>query len=225
MDKIKSFLKSQTSRQDYTLCSLTLLSASAVLRREKEIREILLILKKKKFNKTKMYEALLQTYLFAGYPSALIALSIYTEIFDLSEKLKEEWDISLFRERGEKNCRKIYGDKYEKLISNINSFSPELSDWLVTEGYGKVFGRKGLSLKEREICNIAVLSALKFESQLYSHINGGHRLGLTWKEINTVIKSISLFNRNDCVKLGEKVLYSLMKRKEEKLILPPKTKT
>ena len=74
------------------------------------------------------------------------------------------------------NCKKIYGNKFDKLISNVKEFSPELSKWLVTEGYGKVMGRKGLSLKEREMCNVAVLCSLKYDSQLYSHINGAMRL-------------------------------------------------
>ena len=63
--------------------------------------------------------------------------------------------------RGIKNCKKIYGDKFDKLISNIKNFSPEMAEWLIVEGYGKVLGRKGLTLKEREVCIVSILSALK----------------------------------------------------------------
>ncbi|HEY6907146.1 MAG TPA: hypothetical protein VI230_06725, partial [Ignavibacteriaceae bacterium] len=65
----------------------------------------------------------------------------------------------------------------------------------------------------REVCNIAVLTALKFESQLYSHINGGHRLGLHWTEIGEIIESLTLLNKNDCVKFGRRVLKSFIQRK------------
>ncbi len=213
MGKITSFLSSAESGRDFNKAALSLLSASAVLRKEKDLREILTLLKKQRFSRKKVYEALLQTYLFTGYPSALISLQISSEYFKTDEDAAETHVLKYFKERGEINCRKIYGDKYEKLISNINSFSPELSAWLVTEGYGKVLGRKGLSLREREVCSIAVLTALKFESQLYSHINGGHRTGLNWKEIKEVIDSLALLNKNDCVKFGRKVLDSFLKRK------------
>ena len=213
MGKITTFLSSLETGRDFNHAALFLLSASAVLRKEKELREILLLLKKKKFKQKKIYEALLQTYLFAGYPSAIISLQINSEYFRTDKKVTEKQDTKHFTERGEVNCRKIYGDKYDKLLGNISSFSPELSAWLVTEGYGKVLGRKGLSLREREICSIAVLTALKFESQLYSHINGGHRTGLHWKEIEAAIDSLALLNKNDCVKFGRKVLSSFVKRK------------
>lgn len=215
MQTIKTFLDSLSAGKEFTEISLALLSASAVLRKEKMFKSILLILKEKKFPGRKIYEALLQTYLFSGYPSAIISLSIYSEYFNAKKNYYEEWDIPLFKERGEKNCRKIYGSKFEKLVNNINSFSGDLSDWFVTEGYGKVLGRKGLSLKEREVCNIAVLSALKFESQLYSHINGGYRLGLNIREIEKIIDSLSLLNTDDCVKFGKKVLQSFIKRNED----------
>ncbi len=213
MGKITTFLSSIESSHDLNHAALFLLSASAVLRKEKELREVLTFLKKHKFSRKKIYEALLQTYLFAGYPSAIISLQISSEYFSTEKGLTEKQDTEHFIERGEVNCRKIYGDKYDKLIGNISSFSPELSAWLVTEGYGKVLGRKGLSLREREVCSIAVLTALKFESQLYSHINGGHRTGLQWKEIEAVIDSLALLNKNDCVKFGRKVLSSFIKRK------------
>ncbi len=219
MTKIERYLNSLNLQKEFTEISLALLSASSVLRKRDSLRNLLLILKNKKFNKRKIYEALLQTYLFAGYPSALISLSVYGEIFNTESNYYEGWDVQLFKRRGEINCRKIYQNKYEKLINNVNSFSPDIADWLVTEGYGKVLGRKGLSLKEREICNIAILCALKFDSQLYSHINGGYRLGLSVKEIGRMIKSLSRLNRNDCVNFGEKVLRAFINNTSSRRVL------
>ena len=213
MGKIKSFLDSIKGKKDFDTAALALLTASAVLRKKNSLREILSVLKERQFSSKKIYEALLQTYLFAGYPSALISLSVFSEYFSDKKEITEEWDIRKFKARGERNCRKIYGNKFQKLVNNIGSYSPELSEWLVTEGYGKVFGRKGLSMREREVCNIAVLTALKFESQLYSHINGGQRLGLTWNEIEKVIEVMALLNRKDCVETGKRVLEMVMGRK------------
>lgn len=213
MNKIETFLDSLSVKKEFTEISLALLSTAAVLRKNSTLSKIILILKNRNFNQRKIYEALLQTYLFAGYPSALISLSVYAEYFNSHQKYFEEWDIPLFKKRGNKNCRKIYGNKFEKLVNNVNSFSPDLSDWLVTEGYGKVLGRRGLLLREREVCNIAVLAALKYDSQLYSHINGGYRLGLRISEIERIIESPAVLNRNDCVKFGMEVLKSFRKEK------------
>lgn len=213
MHKIEAFLDSIPVQNEFTEISLALLSASAVLRKKRTLSKIILILKNKKFNERKIYEALLQTYLFAGYPSALISLSVYAEYFNPQQKYYEKWNIPLFKKRGNENCRKIYGSKFEKLVNNVNSFSTDLSDWLITEGYGKVLGRRGLPLREREVCNIAVLSSLKYDSQLYSHINGGYRLGLSISEIERIIQSTAVLNRNDCVKFGMEVLKSFRKEK------------
>ncbi|HEY6907495.1 MAG TPA: hypothetical protein VI230_08490, partial [Ignavibacteriaceae bacterium] len=206
MGKIRIYLSDSVRKKKFSHTALALLSSSAVLRKEKDLREILSFLKENKYSGRKIYEALLQTYLFAGFPSALISLSVYSEYFNTGSNWKENKSLKTLRKRGEANCREIYGDKYEKLICNIYAYSPELSDWLVTEGYGKVLGRDGLSLIEREVCNIAVLTALKFESQLYSHINGGHRSGLHFTEIEEIIESLTLLNKNDCVKFGRRVL-------------------
>jgi alkylhydroperoxidase/carboxymuconolactone decarboxylase family protein YurZ len=213
MSKIRIYLNASVRKKKFSHMALALLSSSAVLRKEKALREILSFLKEKQYSSRKIYEALLQTYLFAGYPSALISLSVYSEYFDKGTNEIENKGLKPLRKRVEENCRIIYGNKYEKLIRNINTYSPELADWLVTEGYGKVIGRSGLSLIEREVCSIAVLTALKFESQLYSHINGGHRLGLHWTEIQNIIESLRLLDNIDCVKFGNKVLKNFVERK------------
>ena len=157
---------------------LTLLSAASVLRKDRYFYLIIDNLLKRKYSTKKIYEALLQTYLFAGFPSALISLKIFNQIVS-REKKYSGYDLHKYTERGKKNCKIIYGNKYEKLISNVKSLSPEMAEWLVVEGYGKVLGRKGLSLKEREVCIVSILAALKFRDQLYSHINGAIRVKVT----------------------------------------------
>jgi len=149
---------------------------------------------------------LLQNYLFAGYPSAIISLKILNKHVRFTPRISaDDMNLYHFRTRGEKNCKAIYGKKYDKLIANVNSFSPELSEWLVLEGYGKVLGREGLSLKERELCIVSVLIALKFEDQLYSHINGALRVGATDKDVEQAIENLSLLGKKSLAAFGKKV--------------------
>ena len=60
---------------------LPLISASAVLRKEKICRNLIKTAQKKNISYRKIYEALLQTYLFAGFPSALNSLKILREFY------------------------------------------------------------------------------------------------------------------------------------------------
>jgi len=180
----------------------------------KLLRELIFQAKANRVPFSKFYETLLQNYLFAGYPSALSSLKILKEYYP-GIKLPKVADMNLyhFRKMGEVRCRKVYGDKFEKLIGNINNFSPELTEWLILEGYGKVLGRKGLLFKERELCIVAVLSAMKFEDQLYSHINGAIKAKASIQEIETVIKNLNFLERKSISGLGMKVLNRYRKEK------------
>lgn len=193
---------------------LALLTTSSVLRKEKRFDLILKDMLAQKYSIKKIYEALLQTYLFAGFPSALISLKKLSDIKS-NNKNYEGYDFIKYKSRGEKNCRKIYGNKFDKLISNVKSFSPELSEWLIVEGYGKVLGRKGLSLKEREICIVSILAALKFRDQLYSHINGAIRLKTNVEVIKKVINNLEIISAKSSAKFGLGVLGDYQKSKNK----------
>ena len=54
---------------------LPLICAAAVLRLDDILEELILLAKRKRIPNTKLYETLLQNYLFAGYPSAIISLA------------------------------------------------------------------------------------------------------------------------------------------------------
>ena len=193
---------------------LPVIAAASALSKMSLLRELIIQAKIKRVPFAKIYEAILQNYLFSGYPSALLSLKILKEVFP-NKKFSRTADMNLyhFRRRGEINCKKIYGDKYHKLVNNVKKFSPDLAEWLVLEGYGKVLGRKGLSLKERELCIVAVLTVMKFEDQLYSHINGAFRTGASIKEITKVIQNLRFLNNRTKSEFGLKVLNRYLKEK------------
>lgn len=193
---------------------LPLVAASSAIRKENILEQLISLTKSKKIPFRKIYEALLQNYLFTGYPSAINSLKVLKKLYPEKQIPKSE-DMNLyhFKNRGEVNCRKVYGNKYEKLISNISNFSPDLSEWLVLEGYGKVLGRKGLSFKERELCIVAVLSALNYTDQLYSHINGSYRAKATIPEISRVIENLNLIGGKNYSAFGLRVLQRFINRK------------
>ncbi len=192
---------------------LALISSASVLRNEKIFRELLIYAGQKRISGLKIYEAVLQTYLFAGFPSALVSLSILKEYFKIPKNYSNKRGKHDYKKEGELTCRRIYGDKFEKLISNTKEFSPELSEWLIVEGYGKVLTRKGLPLKERELIIIAVLTALKFRNQLYSHINGAFRLKIKLSLVRKIILNLNFISRRNSALFGIRVLTDFIKQK------------
>jgi len=193
---------------------LPLITAAGALRKMEILKDLIAETKIRKIPFKKIYEALLQNYLFTGYPSALLSLKLLKELY-LNKKIPKAADMNLyhFRNRGEANCKKVYGNKFEKLISNVKNFSPDMAEWLVLEGYGKVLGRKGLSLKQRELCIVATLAVLKFEDQLYSHINGAFRAKASVEEIDGVIESLTLIGNENISAFGLRVLNRYKKEK------------
>jgi len=193
---------------------LPLIAASAVIRNDEAFCVLIKIAKIKKIPFNKIYETLLQNYLFAGYPVALVSLKILKENYP-DTRLSKAADMNLyhFRRRGKINLSKIYGEKSDKLIENVKAFSPDLAEWFVLEGYGKVLGRKGLSFKERELCVVAVLTVLGFGDQLYSHIIGAFRANASIEEIKNVIENVSLIGNKKMAEFVFRILKNVEKAK------------
>jgi 4-carboxymuconolactone decarboxylase len=126
-------------------------------------------------------EMILQLYLFVGFPAALTAARIWRDLFGqtaidtdplaVPDRL-DEWEA-----RGVTVCRTVYGSSYDALRTNVAGVHPALDRWMVLEGYGKVLGRPGLALWQRELCIVAMLAAGGWAEQLHSHLRGALRAG------------------------------------------------
>lgn len=131
-----------------------------------------------------LYEVLLQSYLFAGFPAALDSLTILadhvrTALPDHHVPPAEPFSVDAFRERGEVLCRKVYGNVYDRMMQRLDTITPDLRSWMIVEGYGKTLSRPGPSIVMRELCVVAMLAALGRTTQLYSHVRGALLVGAT----------------------------------------------
>jgi len=140
-------------------------------------------------------EAILQSHLFVGYPSALNALSLWRE--RLTERVPEAeiertvegvLDWGELSRRGAMICKRVYGSQYERLRANIAQLHPDLEGWMLAEGYGKVLGRPGLDLKARELCIAVTLSGIDAGPQLYSHLRGSLQVGAEPAEVEAALE-------------------------------------
>jgi len=121
-------------------------------------------------------EALLQSYLFLGYPAALNAFATWRALSGRPARTETE-SSAPWAERGEAVCRAVYGGQYEGLRANIGALHADMERWMVVEGYGKVLGRPGLPLVVRELCIVALLAVQDVPRQLYSHLRGALNVG------------------------------------------------
>lgn len=143
-------------------------------------------------------EAILQCYLFAGFPAAIEGFIVLKTLQEKSYKALEEKaenNIELWRERGIELCKKIYAENYDKMKTNIDQLNPDLSEWMIIEGYGKTLSRSGLKAKNRELCAVSSLAVLGWHRQLYSHCKGAINLGSTKEEVQSVLLFSELFKR------------------------------
>ena len=128
-------------------------------------------------------EAILQSYLFLGYPVALNAFGSWRAISgeEAGEGVPDGW--SAWSDRGEEVCQTVYAGQYAGLRRNVRALHPDMERWMVVEGYGKVLGRPGLDLLTRELCIIALLAVLEAPRQLYSHLRGALNAGASPREV------------------------------------------
>ncbi len=144
------------------------------------------------------YEALLQTYLFAGFPAALEGLSVLQTVcsersISFAPPASASFDHQLFSHRGQELCKQIYTTAYDKMHRNLHAISPDLADWMVLEGYGKTLSRTELPARIRELSVAAVLAVLGWNTQLYSHLRGAMNVGATPVECMDTLKILSFF--------------------------------
>ncbi|GAB3957818.1 carboxymuconolactone decarboxylase family protein [Actinoallomurus acanthiterrae] len=66
----------------------------------------------------------------------------------------------------------------------LEELAPGFPDWIVTALFGGTYQRDGLSLRDRQLVNLAALTALGgVDPQLTGHVRTSLRVGLTAEEI------------------------------------------
>jgi 4-carboxymuconolactone decarboxylase len=142
-------------------------------------------------------EILLQTYLFAGYPRAINAFFTY-QGWVASHGSKrftrgpESTDPEEWRRRGEDVCRQVYGQNYEALRRRLARLHPALADWTLVEGYGKVLGRSGPGVANRELAAVGTLIAIGAERQLQAHLNGSLNVGVCREVLDAATRQVGV---------------------------------
>jgi alkylhydroperoxidase/carboxymuconolactone decarboxylase family protein YurZ len=220
MDKniFKNYLVSlQLSAEKDRLRIISLLSAVIALCRDDITRTMYNYLKEIDFNHTAIYETILQSYLFLGFPRMIEAALTHSEIFKdlppdsgvnfdrVSDEESEKWF-----NNGVNLCRQVYGKNYERLKEKFISVSPEMFRWMVIEGYGKVLTRPGLTSIERELAEVAALIIDKRERQLTSHIIGSLNVGASIEQLRQVNEDIKPLSGDEAFQITGQLIDNII---------------
>lgn len=144
---------------------------------------------------SRIYELVLQSYLFLGFPRMLAAAYVFAEQFpgfkrDAGTGPISNVEAKAWYESGISLCRQIYGDSFDRLQSRVTDIAPEVFRWMIVEGYGKVLSREALPIVDRELCIIAFLMMENRPKQLHSHIHGAINVGAGKSVIRAVVTDI-----------------------------------
>lgn len=144
---------------------------------------------------TSVNDVLLQSYLFAGFPRTLNATRVWREVSG-EEAPRDDPAMSpptaaALRQKGEEVCRAVYGHKYDALRKAVRHLHPALDEWMITDGYGKVLSRPGLTLVQRELCIVAACAASEQVPQLKSHLRGALNCGASLEDLGQTLSALT----------------------------------
>jgi 4-carboxymuconolactone decarboxylase len=178
---------------DPTLVPLVRLAAVVAAGSEEQMRVAAAACVEASVPVTWVEELLLQSYLFCGFPRTLNAMREWRRASGIEAPVDRggnDSDSMTWRAQGEATCAIVYGASYAKLRHNIERLHPELDQWMVVEGYGKILSRPGLELRHRELCVVAACVASAQDRQLHSHLHGALNAGAPPSEVIGTLDAI-----------------------------------
>ena len=131
--------------------------------------------------------------IYAGFPSAVNSLEMAHEAFrerGIEPPQLEVPEVSLeeMEARGRELRDKLMGTEDRGGYANaLMDLAPDLRTITYQFGFGEIFFRPGLNLKDRVVCSTAALTALRADAQLRNFLQAGPRVGLSKEEVVEVL--------------------------------------
>jgi len=97
-------------------------------------------------------------------------------------------------EKGMKIRRQVLTDAHvDRAMANVNDFNRDFQDIVTEYCWGACWGREGLSMKQRSINNICMLSILNRPTELETHLRAALRNGATVDEIRETLIQVAIY--------------------------------
>lgn len=143
-------------------------------------------------------EIIIQMCGYAGFPATLNAMGTLVEV--LRETGQALSTVSAHAgsegryERGKEILGKIAPAQERILRETYDPVNPDITKYVIAFGYGDIYARGILPIRNRQAATIAALAAKgTAPSQLRFHIGGGLRAGLTEAEIVEIMLLVSVY--------------------------------
>lgn len=96
--------------------------------------------------------------------------------------------------RGLAKLKEIDGHAGERVLEALKDVAPDLARYVIEFGFGDIYSRGTLSLKEREIATVAALVALgNALPQLKVHIHGALNVGCSRPEVVEIMIQMAAY--------------------------------
>ncbi|HXF74286.1 MAG TPA: carboxymuconolactone decarboxylase family protein [Actinomycetota bacterium] len=86
-------------------------------------------------------------------------------------------------ERGSERIAEVHGRAQRRVVEAWG----DLGRYVISFAYGELYGRPGLSLRDRELAAVAMLAVLGREAQLKAHLAAALRAGLSAGELEELV--------------------------------------
>ena len=128
-------------------------------------------------------EAIYQCAPYIGFPRTLNAIGVFNEVAQERgiklplDNVATTTDENRY-EKGWEIQNQLYGDEVKKAMASLpDIYANVVPDTLTTFCFGDFYTRNGLSIKQRELLSLVILTALGAEKQLSAHVVGALKAG------------------------------------------------
>lgn len=97
-------------------------------------------------------------------------------------------------QRGEQTRRAVLGDAHvDRAQAASTPFTAPFQQWVTRAAWADVWSRPGLDPRTRSCLTLAILAALRCETELAMHVEAAVRLGVTAAQIREVLLHATVY--------------------------------
>ena len=97
-------------------------------------------------------------------------------------------------EKGLKIRREVLGNDYvDRTLASADDFNRDFQEYVTEACWGSIWGRPGLSRKQRSLNNLCMLAALNRGQEFEIHFRGALTNGCTLEEIKETLLQIACY--------------------------------
>ena len=143
-------------------------------------------------------EIIIQMCVYAGFPATLNAMGTLMQVLHETGRTLSKDSVHAGSgrryERGSEWLSRIAPAQEKVLKETFDPINPDIVRYVIEFGYGDIYARGILPLRNRQVATIAALAAKgTAPSQLRFHIGSGLRAGLSEAEIVEIMLLLSLY--------------------------------